>query len=340
GSGSLSQKTERMRVLADRLAVQNELAAAEAGAAARAAALAKADLVSGLVSEFADLQGFAGSLYAADAGEPDLVCRAVAEHHRPTEAGGETPDTVAGAVVSLADKLDTIGVAFALGLQPTGSRDPYGLRRAAAGIVAVALERGFELRLESLFEVVVGNLDASGTRVTREMRDSPTWAVLFVLDRVDAALLDEGVPVEEVRAARGSGEDEPVALAALARALHEAGRERLEPLRSAYARCSRIAAADGAGRSPVDRALLAETAERDLADAVEAVDEAIAECVAVGDHPGALVAAAELVPAVNRFFADVLVMADDSSVKANRLRLVGEAASTLRTLGDFEQLPG
>jgi len=340
GSGSLADKCERMSVLADRLAVQNELTPAQTATIARAVELAKADLVSGLVSEFPDLQGFAGALYAADADEDAAVAEAIGEHHRPTEAGGETPETVAGAIVALADKLDTVGVAFALGLQPTGSRDPYGLRRAAAGIVAIVLERGLELRLEALFEVVIGNLDAAGTRVTREMRESAPRAVGFVLDRVDAALLDEGVPVEEVRCARGSGEDEPAALAALARALRDAGRERLEPLRAAYARCVRIAASGPAGESPVEPSAFTDPAERELAEAIEAVDEAIAECVAVGDHAGALVAAAELVPSINRFFEDVLVMAEDPVVRANRLRLVGEAASTLRTLGDFAQLPG
>ena len=199
GSGSLADKVARLGPIVERLCDRNGLSDTVRAAAVRAAALCKADLVSGLVSEFADLEGYAGSIYAGAAGEDEAVCAAIEEHHRPREAGGELPASAAGAVLAVADKADTLAVAFRLGLEPTGSRDPFGLRRAAAGIVAIALDRGYRLDPHDLLE---------------------GRAAVFVLDRLEPPLLDEGVTVEEVRAARGSEATEPVEVAALARALH------------------------------------------------------------------------------------------------------------------------
>jgi glycyl-tRNA synthetase beta chain len=304
GSGSLADKVARLGPIVERLCDRNALEAPVRAAAVRAAALCKADLVSGLVSEFADLEGYAGSVYARAAGEDEAVCAAIEDHHRPREAGGELPATDAGAVLALADKADTLAVAFGLGLEPTGSRDPFGLRRAAAGIVAIALHRGYRLDPH----------DVLGER-----------AAGFMLDRLEPPLLDEGVSVEEVRAARGSEATEPVEIAAIARALHAfAGPDR-DAVRDAYGRCVRIAGGVQAG--PVDDALLAEPAERELARAL-------------ADPPETLERAAGLVPAVNRFFDDVLVMAPDEDVRRNRLTLVASVAAALRRFGDLGQLPG
>jgi glycyl-tRNA synthetase beta chain len=304
GSGSIADKVARLGPLVERLCAGNGLAAEVRAAAVRAAALCKADLVSGLVSEFADLEGYAGSLYARAAGEEDAVCAAIEEHHRPREAGGELPASEAGAVLSIADKADTLAVAFDRGLEPSGSRDPFGLRRAAAGVVAIALDRGYSIDPPAL----VGEQAAE-----------------FVLDRLEPLLLDEGVTVEEVRAARGSGELEPVAVAGLARALHAFAGPGRDLVRDAHGRCVRIAGTTPPGT--VDPALLTEPAERDLAAAL--------------DHPPAtLEEAAELAPVVTRFFDAVLVMAPDEAVRQNRLTLVANVAAALRALGDFGQLPG
>jgi glycyl-tRNA synthetase beta chain len=304
GSGSLADKAARLGPIVEGLCDRNGLDAAVRAAAVRAAALCKADLVSGLVSEFSDLEGYAGSIYARAAGENEAVCAAIEEHHRPREAGGELPASEAGAVLALADKADTLAVAFGLGLEPTGSRDPFGLRRAAAGIVAIALERGYRLGPQELL----------GER-----------AAAFVLDRLDPPLLDEGLTVEEVRAARGSGAAEPVVVAALARALHAFAGPGRDAVRDAYGRCVRIAGSTRPGA--VAEPLLSEPAERDLARALV-------------HPPETLERAAELVPAVNRFFDDVLVMAPDEGVRRNRLTLAANVAAALRPLGDFAQLPG
>ncbi len=304
GAGSLADKAGRLGPLVARLCERNGLGPDVAAAAARAAALCKADLVSGLVSEFADLEGYAGSVYARAAGEDEAVCVAIDEHHRPSEAGGTLPASDAGAVLALADKADTVAVAFSRGLEPTGSRDPYGLRRAAAGIVAIALDRGYRIDPAGL----VG-ADAAG----------------FLLDRLEPILVEEGVSVEELRAARGSGALEPVEVAGRARALHAfAGPDR-DGVRDAYNRCVRIAG--GTAPGAVDESLLEDAAERELA-------------AAVAEPPASLEAAAARVPAVNRFFEDVLVMAPDEAVRANRLTLVANVAAGLRALADFGQLPG
>jgi len=304
GAGSLADKVDRLGPIVGRLCQGNGLGQDVAAAAGRAAALCKADLVSGLVSEFADLEGYAGSVYARAAGEAEAVCVAIEEHHRPSEAGGTLPASEAGAVLALADKADTVAVAFSRGLEPTGSRDPYGLRRAAAGIVAIALDRGYRVDPEAL----VGD-GATG----------------FLLDRLEPILLEEGVTVEELRAARGAGTAEPIDVAARARALRAfAGPER-DGVRDAYNRCVRIAGETAPG--PVDDSLLEAAAERELA-------------AAMAEPPATLEAAAALVPAVNRFFEDVLVMAPDEAVRANRLRLVANVAAGLGRLADFGQLPG
>ncbi len=160
-------------------------------------------------------------MYARRAGYGEPIAIAIEEHHLPYGAAGALPASDTGALLSLADKADTLAVAFQLGIEPTGSRDPYGLRRAAAGLVAVALDHpGWDIGLPGL----VGE-----------------DAVAFVLDRVDAVLVDEGLTREEVRAARGSGATEPTEVAARARALHEfAGPDR-DALRDAYGRSHRIA---------------------------------------------------------------------------------------------------
>jgi glycyl-tRNA synthetase beta chain len=305
GGGSLAEKAGRLVELVDGLAERNGLGAGVRAAAALAARLCKADLVSRLVGEFSALQGYAGSVYAAEAGEPADVCAAIEEHHRPEEAGGELPASPAGALVALADKGDTIQVAFAAGLEPTGSRDPYGLRRAAAGLAAIALDRGWRLDLPSL----VGDA-----------------AVGFVLDRLDPVLLDEGVTIEEVRAARGSGESEPLEVATRARDLHAFAGPRRDAVRDAYGRCARIAGETAAGT--LDEALLSDQAERALAEAVSAGGAATLDD------------AADMAPVVERFFDEVLVMSDDEAVRRNRLTLVANVRDRLRRFGDFAQLPG
>jgi glycyl-tRNA synthetase beta chain len=342
GSGSLADKAMRVRALAAQLCERVDAEPEVRDAVLRAAELCKADLVSGLVSEFSDLQGYAGSVYARLAGEPPAVCDAIEEHHMPVEASGMLPASPAGALLAIADKADTVAVAFALGAQPTGSRDPYGLRRAAAGIVAIALERGYELGLAELAGEAIQLLVGQGRELRRKPLEAVPEAVGFVLDRVEPVVASEGVTVEEMRAARGSGVTGPLPLAALARALHRAaGSEHLAALKDAYGRCARIAAkAAGEAAITVDRSLFVEPAERELCAALTSTDLEIADSAAQRDYDAALIAAGALVEPITRFFEQVLVMDPQKEIRANRLKLVTDVATSLRLLGDFEQLPG
>ena len=245
-----------------------------------------------------------------------------------------------GALVALADKLDSLATAFGLGEQPTGSRDPYGLRRAAAGVVSIVLDRGWSLDLAGLVALDLAEHVEQGSDMRRPADEVVAEVVSFVLDRVDAALAAEGVPTETQRAARGAGGADPLAHAELARALHAAGPE-LAEARSALERCRRIAAKSAEeAASALDTSLLRDAAEVELAGMLAAIAPRIADAAARRDFDAGLRAAAELAPAIDRFFADVMVMDEDLAVRANRLRLMLDVVEATRPIGDLSALPG
>ena len=302
-AGSFAEKAERVAKLVRRLGGGE--------ASLEAARLAKADQASELVREFPELEGYIGAEYARLAGYPDAVTKAVEEQYLPDSAGGPLPQTEPGKVLAAADKLDTLRVAFDLGHRPSGSRDPYGLRRAAIGLVRLALEGGLRIDRELLPEDV------------RE----------FVEERLES-LLD--VPVEYVRAARASTASD---LGAVARRAEELYDERESPefegVYTAFDRAHRLAGkAQEAAAAELDRGLLVEDAEKALAEALAkvAID-------GNGDLKAALQSGAELAPVMERFFDEVLVMAEDEAVRANRLRLLLDVRDTLGALGDFSQIP-
>ena len=303
GAGSFAEKAERVGKLVERLGGGD--------ASLEAARLAKADQASELVREFPELEGYIGAEYARLAGYPDAVTKAIEEQYLPDAAGGPLPQTEPGKVLAAADKLDTLRIAFELGHKPSGSRDPYGLRRAAIGLVRLALEGGLTIDRELLRD---------------ELRD-------FVEERLDS-LLD--VPVEYVRAARASNVPD---LGGVARRAEDLYRERESPefegVYTAYDRAHSLAGKAQAAAAPqLDRGLLVEDAERELAETLAkvAID-------GNGDIKAALESGAELAPVMERFFDEVLVMAEDEAVRANRLRLLLDVRDTLGALGDFSQIP-
>ena len=296
GGGTFADKTERLSQLVEQLAGGDD--------AREAARLAKADQASELVREFPDLEGFIGSEYARLAGRPEEVCRAIAEQYLPDGADAPLPETEAGRVLSAADKIDTLAVSFSLGHRPTGSRDPYGLRRAAIGLCRLAVEGGL---------TIPHDLFASDVRE-------------FVEERLEGYL---DVPVEFVRAALRSEQPEIGAVAAQARFL---AAQDLAAVHEVYSRAARIVG-DAADAEPVDDSLLKEPAEQRLVEAVRAQPE-----------PGTpadelLEWAVALAPVVAQFFDDVLVMDPDESVKANRLRLLRDVRAAVGRLGDLSQIP-
>jgi glycyl-tRNA synthetase beta chain len=303
GAGSFAEKADRVAKLVQRLGGGD--------ATLEAARLAKADQASELVREFPELEGYIGAEYARLAGYPDAVTKAIEEQYLPDSAGGPLPQTEPGKVLAAADKLDTLRVAFELGHKPSGSRDPYGLRRGAIGLVRLALEGGLTIERELQPEDV------------RE----------FVEERLES-LLD--VPVEYVRAARASTASD---LGGVARRAEELYGERESPefkgVYTAYDRAHRLAGkAQEEAAAQLDRDLLVEDAEKALAEALAKV--------AIDGNGGlkaALQSGAELAPVMERFFDEVLVMAEDEAVRANRLRLLLDVRDTLGALGDFSQIP-
>ncbi len=299
GAGSYAEKTERVVRLAGRLGGGE--------ASLEAARLAKADQAAELVREFSSLEGYIGAEYARRAGFPEGVAAAIEEQYLPDGADAPLPQTEAGKVVSAADKIDTLATAFGLGHRPTGSRDPYGLRRAAIGLCRLAGEGELTIPLDLLPD---------------EVRD-------FVEERLEGVL---GVPVEFVRAARASGVRDLGALAWLAEALAALPDEELGPIHTVYTRAARIA---GEAAGEVDSALLHEEAELALARALQQVETA-----KIADRdPEAFASAAALAPAVERFFDEVLVMAEDSAIRANRLALLSQVRDEVGRLGDLSRIP-
>jgi len=303
GAGSFAEKAERVAKLVERLGGGE--------ASLEAARLAKADQASELVREFPELEGYIGAEYARLAGYPDGVTKAIEEQYLPDSSGGPLPQTEPGKVLAAADKLDTLQTAFELGHRPSGSRDPYGLRRAAIGLVRLALEGGLTIERD-LLQGEVGE---------------------FVEERLES-LLD--VPVEYVRAARASSAPD---LGAVARRAQELYRERETPafegVYTAYDRAHRLAGkAQDEAAEQLDRALLVEDAEKALAEALATV-----AIDGNGDLQAALESGAQLAPVMERFFDEVLVMAEDDAVRANRLRLLLDVRDALGALGDFSQIP-
>jgi glycyl-tRNA synthetase beta chain len=325
GAGSFAQKSERLVALVETLGGGD--------ASQEAARLAKADQAAELVREFPDLEGHIGAEYARLAGYPEAVCTAIDEHYLPDSAGGPLPQTDAGRVLSAADKVDNLTVAFSLGQRPTGSRDPYGLRRAAIGLCRLALEGGIELDLAAL----VARDHALLVEQSADVKDDPADVVEFVEERLEGIL---AVPVEFVRAARASGLSEIGAVARLAETLAAAApSEAFAQAYVAYDRAGRLAGkADGAAPA-FDPRLATDDAELALIEALTGVSTRIEAAVEARDFDAALAAAAELGPPVDRFFDEVLVMAEDSQVRANRLRLLLDVRDAVGALGDLSQIP-
>jgi glycyl-tRNA synthetase beta chain len=326
GAGTFADKTDRLVRLVEVLGGGD--------ASTEAALLAKADQASELVREFPELEGHIGGEYARLAGYPDAVAVAIEEQYLPDAAGGPLPSTEPGKTLAAADKVDTLTVAFALGQRPSGSRDPYGLRRAAIGLCRLALEGGLRLDVRELVALSHKLLVAQGADVVDDF-DSADVAE-FVAERLES-LLD--VPVEFVRAARGSGVGELGGVARLALALAALDRKTLEALHTAYTRADRLAGKAEDVAASLDSALLQDEAEREVAAVLEGVETKLPAQVAAQKFDKALALAADIGPPLARFFDEVLVMAEDRALRANRLRLLLDVRDALGTLGDFSQLP-
>lgn len=335
--GSLYDKAERVARLAVRIA---ESLGADATLARRAAELSKCDLLTLMVGEFPELQGTMGKYYAQHDGEPADVCAALEEQYWPRFAGDRVAETRSGIALALADKLDTLAGIFAIGQKPTGTRDPFGLRRAALGVLRTILERQLELDLRQLIETAVA---AQPVEKKPEVVDE-VWT--FIMERLRASYLegetDRSVTTEMFDAVLASRTqsvlDVDLRLRALERFLKMPEAESLAAANKRIVNILRKAPADLTGA--VDTSRLEEGAERQLFDHVLSMERAVNPLFARRDYAQALTQLASLRDDVDRFFDSVMVMAEDAEVRANRLGLLLRLRGLFLQFADLSRLPG
>ena len=333
--GTVRQKAERLEKLACALSADAQLSAADAADAKRAARLCKADLVTNAVIEFTSVQGVMGSYYAAASGETPQVAQAIGQHYQPRFAGDALPDTTVGKLVALADKLDTICGLFAVGQGPTGSSDPFALRRSAIGIVNM-LEAGLPISLAAAIDESLASFAAQG--VVFDAVAVRAEVVDFFVTRTKVMLRDAGVNADTIDAVLAAGVEEPAVISQRAHALEDAranDAETFDNLATAYARANNL-------RKPelgedVDDALLTEP-ERALAGAVATAEQAVASALASDDFAAALSQLAALRAPIDGFFADVMVMDEDAALRDNRLRLLNRFVAVFANVADFGKM--
>lgn len=334
--GTMLDKTHRIEELAVDIAGKLDLPDAVRTVVKRAAKLCKADLVTHMVKEFPELQGVMGAEYARISGEAGDVAHAIFEHYLPRFAGDSLPESQPGIVLALADKMDTVAGFFGIGIQPSGSEDPYALRRQVAGIVTILLERGVSVPLSwlafrsaSLF-AKAGALKLPPEEVSEAILD-------FVRQRLRASFIDRGIRYDLVDAALGAGfDDVPDALLRAEALASASGTEEFSRAVTGYTRASRIAGKEDRGE--VDESLLDEAEERALFAAYTDARDKIAAMVERKDYPGALTAMAVLADPIDAFFRNVLVMADDESRRRNRLALLARVAGLARGIADLSRV--
>ena len=317
--GTVLQKSERMEAIARAVAEQASSNPQVAADATRAAALAKADLVSQAVVEFTSQQGVMGGYYAKAQGENAVVSKAISEHYRPRFAGDATPEGIVGKAVAVADKLDTICGMFAIDEPPTGSADPFAVRRSTIGVIAMLRELA-GVALEPLIDVALANYERQG--IDFDLADVTAKVRNYFVGRLAAIARDEGADPDTIQAVTDTGICDPVAylgrVVALDRARRDS-REVFDDLATAYARASHLA--DAALGIEVEDTLLGD-AERALLEAVDAGSEKVQAAIVAGELDGAISALAALREPIDRFFDDVLVMDEDTALRENRLRLL------------------
>ena len=330
--GSSFEKVERFTQIARGLAERFEPAAV--ALTERAARLAKCDLETKMVYEFPELQGIMGREYSRIEGENPRVSTAIFEHYLPTEAGGALPSDNLGAFVSIADKIDTICGCFGVGLIPTGSADPYALRRSAIGVLNIILDRGYQLSIPELIEQSLGLLETKLTRPRAEVQDD---VVAFIRLRLVNMLTTRDFASDVVDAVLAARFDEPCDVVARVEALDALkGAADFEPLAIAFKRVGNII--KGGVDNPVQTELFEADCELALASAVEATRQTVDDQVGRGDYGAALQTIAKLREPVDAFFDGVMVMAEDDRVKTNRLALLTQVAGLFANIADFTRI--
>ncbi|MFZ1870648.1 MAG: glycine--tRNA ligase subunit beta [Steroidobacteraceae bacterium] len=356
--GSLGDKTRRIGALAAEIAQARveSIAVGDPGPVARAqraAELCKCDLLTAMVGEFPELQGVMGSYYALADGEEPEVATAIREHYQPRGAGDELPGTATGTTLALADKLDTLAGIFAIGEKPTGTKDPFGLRRAAIGVIRILVEKRLELDLVRLLDRAVARVRADIEKSAAAAGKPPptlttssvaTEVYDYILERLRAYYLERtpSITTEMFDAVLATRPASPLDFDARLEALSifltlsEAA-----SLTAANRRVANILRKAGeSAQSDIDQSILHAPAERQLFEALRARRDGVAAATARKDYAGSLALLAQLRPAVDAFFDQVMVMDEDPKLRANRLALLSQMRDLFAGVADLSRLPG
>lgn len=333
--GTVLQKSERIEALAGEVARAAGCDAVVTADAVRAAHLCKADLVSSAVVEFTSQQGVMGGYYAQAAGETDAVAAAIRDHYRPRFAGDELPEGIAGCIVAVSDKFDTIAGMFAIGEPPTGSKDPFALRRSAIGLLNILRSR-LGCGYEELVAHALASYAAQGIQFDATEVQAAVCA--FIKGRMEQMTRDEGVSADVVAAVSAGSVRVPASYLSLAHALEDARANdaaTFENLATAYARASHLA--DASLGAEVDAALLGD-AEANLLAATDQAQQRVSDALASGVFTAVIGALASLREPIDRFFDEVLVMDEDEALRQNRLRLLNRFAAVFADVANIGEL--
>jgi glycyl-tRNA synthetase beta chain len=327
--GSQLERVERIQLLAGHIA---RALGTDPAHAERAAWLAKADLITGMVGEFPELQGTMGRYYALHDGEPQEVADAIEAHYRPRFSGDRLPEGPTACAVALADKMETLAGLFSIGQQPTGDKDPFGLRRAALGLVRIVVENSLSLSLPDLIRAAFGQFPVKNENAAAELLD-------FVFERFAGYLRDKGYTALQVdsvlttRPAHLSVVPGKLEAVKAFQALPEA-----ESLAEANKRIRNILRKSEAMNAQLDTSLLTEKEEQALYEFMQSVNRELTLCVQRGDYEQSLKVTATVQPSVTAFFDKVLVNADDPRLRANRHALLRDLGALLNQVADISKL--
>jgi glycyl-tRNA synthetase beta chain len=335
--GSVHDKVQRVVAIAGRLADAISQDDSLKSHTVQAAALCKADLVSQVVGEFPNLQGIMGRVYALAAGQSPVVATAIEEHYRPTHSGGRLPESLPGALVAIADKIDSICGCFHVGLIPTGAADPYALRRQSVGILQILLDKGLNISLKDL----IGDSLALFKDNDAPPSDKTVSQVLaFFKGRMASMLLENGYSKEVIAAVSEISVDNVPNVWQRTAALESLKtRPDFEPLSVAFKRVVNIIKkADPDEGRGIDDALFEDPTETALMAELNRVKSQVLSKLDQGAFDQALLDIASLRPAVDAFFDGVLVMAEDNRVRNNRLGLLRAVADLFALVADFSKM--
>ena len=340
--GSYADKTARITALAGQIA---RVAGHDPATAQRAAEISKCDLLTAMVGEFPELQGVMGRYYARHDGESTEVAAAIAEQYMPRFAGDSLPTTGAGLALAMADKLDTLVGIFAIGQKPTGTKDPYGLRRAALGVLRILIEPGIALNLRELIRSAIDSVAADLARLGGKAPPDNLAEDIYgyMMERLRAWYLERGGVTTEMfdavldtRPASPLDFDERLRALSAFLALPDAA-----GLTAANKRIANILKKAGEQPSPrVDPGLLTDASERQLATEIESLRQDVERLVTARRYADALTRLASLRGPVDAFFENVMVMADDVRVRANRLALLAALQRLFLHIANLSRLPG